>query len=158
MAAIPCYTGQNPKGLWANKMIGHGKIAAHCSVWIWADGAKIRPVISAPAGWRHCQCPNLKKVFRHLWVFGRGRQLAHNKQNPCSRNVGGLLPPPFCSSFHHCIGLVYAKTQRSNAHLDPVLDFFFNFQRKNGLTNAHVCNCSVTFEFWLAKLIFLDAA
>ena len=139
-------------------MIGHGKIAAHCSAQIRADPAKIRPVISAPAGWRHCQCPNLKKVFRHLWVFGRGRQLAHNKQNSCSRNVGGLLPPPFCSSFHHYIGLVYAKTQGPNAHLAPVLDFFFNFQRKNGLRKRTCLQLFLNLWILTCKIDFFECS
>ena len=81
-------------------------------------------------------------------------QLAHNKQNPCSPNVGGLLPPPFCSSLHHCIALVYAKTQGPNAHLAPVLEFLLDFQCKNSLNevtclqlfrNLSILTCTIDF-------------
>ena len=52
-------------------MIVPEKIAAAAGVGIRAAGAKIRPLISAPAGWRHCQRLNQKKPFRHLCILAK---------------------------------------------------------------------------------------
>ena len=89
----------------------------------------------------HQKLPKLAPNCSGWW------KLAHNMRRTCRHNMASFPAQLFCSSFHHHIALVCAKTQGLNAHLVAVLDFFLDFQRKNGF-NASTC-LQLFRNFWI---------
>ena len=87
-------------------------------------------------------CPNW-----HQTVLG-----GENWPTTCAQHVGTTwqaFSPNYliCSSFHHHIALVCAKTQGPNAYLAFVLEFLLDFQHKNGLNEV---TCLQLFRnFWI---------
>ena len=78
----------------------------------------------------HQKLPKLAPNCSWWW------KLAHNMRTTCRHNMASFPAQLFCSSFHHHIAFVCAKTQGLNAHFAPVLGFFLDFQRKNGLDES----------------------
>ena len=81
-------------------------------------------------------------------------KLAHNMRRTCRHNMASFPAQLFCSSFHHHIARVCAKTQGPNAHLAPVLEFLLDFQCKNSLNevtclqwkrNLWILTCTIDF-------------
>ena len=84
--------------------------------------------------------------------------LAHNKRKTHRRKVESFFAPLFCECAWWHIAPLCIKTQGPNAHLAPVLEILWHFLHKTAWIKSHVCSCAANFEFWLVKLIFLDAA
>ena len=100
----------------------------------------------------HQKLPKLAPNCSGWW------KLAHNMRTTCRHNMASFPAQLFCSSFHHHIARVCAKTQGPNAHLAPVLDFFLDFQRKNGLKGGTCLQLLHNFWVLICKIDFFECS
>ena len=79
------------------------------------------------------------------------------------KNIAAVWKPPGAVGLQYLFAPTYWPTKSRNCgpplhNMCPAIFLKRIFCTKIAWMKSHVCNCSVTFEFWLVKLTFLDAA
>ena len=149
----------NPKGLWYYRL-RKPRIRGALSTSEWVNDFWELSGAPTSANFVHCHAAT-------NWIFDLSSR-------PCRfwpviwpvlawKNIAVFWGAPGALRVQYLFAPTYWPTKSRNCgaplhNMCPAIFLKRIFCTKIAWMKSHVCNCSVTFEFWLVKLTFLDAA